>query len=250
MSIPIGLELYSVREDCKKDFSGTVAKVAKMGYTCVEFAGYWDHTADQVKAMLDDNGLTCSSAHTGLPLLQGDKFDETVAFAKAIGNTRLIVPGLPGEFQGSVDNVKRAADALNEIAEKLAPHGMRTGYHNHAWEFTKLETGEYPWDVLFSNLREDVIMQVDSGNAMGAGEDIIPFVKKYPGRAASVHLKEHTDAPEGATIGNGTIAWDELFQVCESIGGTDVYIVEQEVYPVPPLEACQQCIDALRKMGK
>ena len=85
---------------------------------------------------------------------------------------------------------------------------------------------------------------------MLAGTDIVPFIKKYPGRAVSVHLKEWTDDPKGAVVGAGKIDWSELFRVCESVGGTDVYIVEQEIYPVSPLDDCKLSLENLRTMGK
>ncbi|MGC8834651.1 MAG: sugar phosphate isomerase/epimerase family protein, partial [Armatimonadota bacterium] len=136
--IPIALQLYSVREDAAKDTAGVLAAVAKMGYEGVEFAGYYGHSAQDLRKMLDDNGLRVAGTHIGLDTLLGDEFEKTVEFNQILGNKFLIVPGLPPERTSSADAWKRTAEIFNEIAEKLKPLGMYTGYHNHAMEFKPL----------------------------------------------------------------------------------------------------------------
>ena len=142
MAIPIAVQLYSVREDAAADLAGVLAKVKEMGYDGVEFAGYYDHSAEAVKKMLDDSGLACVGTHSGIDTLLGDEFAASVEFHKTIGNTRPIVPGLPGNYTESADAWKKTADVMNEIAGKLAAEGMKTGYHNHHTEFTAFDNGE------------------------------------------------------------------------------------------------------------
>ncbi|MBD3181329.1 TIM barrel protein [Candidatus Poribacteria bacterium] len=247
--IPIGLQLYSIREDCQKDLAGCLKAVAEMGYDGVDFAGYYGHEAKDVRKMVDDVGLKVCGAHLGLDLLTGDALKETVEFQRILGNKYLIVPGLPEERRNSRAAWMGTAKIFNEIAEKLEPEGMMTGYHNHAIEFKPMD-GELPWDTFFGNTKDEVIMQLDTGNAMHGGADPVEFLKKYPGRAITVHLKEYSSTNDKALIGEGDCPWDEVFEACESIGNTEWYIVEQESYAYPPMECVEICIKNLRNMGK
>lgn len=247
--IPIALQLYSVRDDCAKDLPGTLAAVAKMGYEGVEFAGYYGRSAAELRAMLDDLGLKAAGTHIGLETLLGDELAKTVEFNQAIGNKFLIVPGLAEQYRQSRAAWLRTAGIFNEIAAKLEPLGMQTGYHNHTIEFQPLD-GENPWDTFFGNTVKAVVMQMDTGNAMHGGADPMPFMEKYPGRATTVHLKEYSTSYNTANIGEGDVPWADFFRVCETTGGTQWYIVEQENYALPPLECVRVCLENLRKMGK
>jgi sugar phosphate isomerase/epimerase len=247
--IPIGLQLYSVRADCQRDLAGTLAQVAQMGYEGVEFAGFYDHSAEQIRQLLDENGLACCGSHQGITTLLGDELDQTVEFNRTIGNPYLICPGLPAEYTESRDAWLRTAALFNEISAKLRPLDMWTGYHNHYVEFEELD-GELPWDTFFGNTDPEVIMQLDTGNALKGGGDPVPYVERYPGRSLTVHLKEYTSSGEKVLIGEGEVEWAELFQLCESVGQTRWYIVEQESYTYPPLECVDRCLQNLRAMGK
>lgn len=247
--IPIGLQLYSVRQDCAEDLPRVLAAVAKMGYAGVEFAGYYNYGAADLRQLLDDNGLQCCGTHTGLDTLLGDALPATIEFNLTLGNRYLIVPGLKEEYRNSRAAWLETASRFNEIADQVAPHGLRTGYHNHWIEFRELD-GELPWDTFFRNTNSDVIMQLDTGNALRGGARSLPILERYPGRAATVHLKEHSAIDDQALIGAGEMNWNEVFSRCESIGGTEWYIVEQETYAYPPLECVDRCRRALRAMGK
>ncbi len=247
--IPIALQLYSVRKECEKDLPAVLAAVAKMGYEGVEFAGYYDRSAQELRGLLDEVGLKCCGTHTQLSTLLGDEFEKTVEFNQTLGNKYLIVPWLPEERRNSKQAWLDTAKLFNEIAEKLKPYGMRTGYHNHTFEFTPID-GEIPWDIFFSNTSNDVIMQLDTGNALHGGADPVPFLEKYPGRAVTIHLKEYSKTNDKALIGEGDVRWNDIFRLCETIGGTEWYIVEQESYAYPPLECVERCLKALRAMGK
>ncbi|RKU32225.1 sugar phosphate isomerase/epimerase, partial [Candidatus Poribacteria bacterium] len=144
--VPIALQLYSVRDDCAGDLSLTLQAVAQMGYEGVEFAGYYDRTAEELRGMCDDLGLKVAGTHTGLNTLLGDELAETVAFNQTLGNPYLIVPGLSEEYRNSQQAWLDTAKIFNDIAEKIADQGMFTGYHNHTVEFETLE-GKVPWDT-------------------------------------------------------------------------------------------------------
>jgi sugar phosphate isomerase/epimerase len=247
--IPIALQLFSIRMNCERDLPGTLEAVAQMGYDGVEFAGYYGRSAKELRAMLDDLGLAVAGTHIGLDTLLGDRLAETVEFNRTLGNRFLIVPGLPEERRNSRQAWLETAGLFNEIADKLAGEGMFTGYHNHHIEFTPME-GELPWDTFVGNTRPEVVMQVDLGNAMHGGADPIPFLQRYPGRAITVHLKEYSSTNPKALIGEGEVRWEEVFRLCETTGGTEWYIVEQESYAYPPLECVERCLKALKAMGK
>lgn len=247
--IPIALQLYSVREDAARDLPGVLKAVAKMGYDGVEFAGYYGHDAPAIRAMLDELGLKVAGAHVGIDTLLGDELEKSVAFHKTLGNINLVVPGLPRERTESRAAWLDTAKTMSEIAARLAPHGMRTGYHNHHIEFVPLD-GELPWDTFFGNTSPEVIMQFDTGNALHGGADAAPFLQRYPGRARTVHLKEYSAGNDTALIGEGDVPWPTIFELCETIGNTEWYIVEQESYAFPPLECVDRCLQKLRAMGK
>ncbi len=247
--IPIGLQLYSVREDAANNLSSVLYQVGKMGYAGVEFAGYYGHSAPDVRKMLDDNGLVCCGGHIGIDLMLGDALASTIEYQQILGNRFLIVPGLSPERNGSKQAWLHTASLMNDIAEKLEPHGMRTGYHNHHTEFLDMD-GELPWDIFFGNTSPKVIMQFDTGNAMHGKAEAGPYLSKYPGRAATVHLKEYSSTDDKALIGEGEVKWPEIFELCETVGNTEWYVVEQESYAYPPLNCAAQCLINLQDMGK
>lgn len=255
--IPIGLELYSVRYDLQKDMRGTLEAVAEMGYDGVEFAGPPQHEAQELKEILDDVGLICCGWHTPFTMVQDDELQDTMALNKSVGNRFIIIPGLPEHLQKTRADWLKAAEFFNDLAGKLATHGMQTGYHNHTVEFKPLE-GEAPWDTLFGNTEKEVVMQLDTGNALYGGGDCVAILEKYAGRATTVHLKPYSleagkdDGHAGfrPIIGEDSIPWDDVFRVCERTGGTEWYIVEYESDAYPPLEAVERCLKALKAMGK
>jgi sugar phosphate isomerase/epimerase len=255
--VPIGLELYSVRHELEKDLRGTLRAVAAMGYEGVEFAGPPKHSAAELRSALEETGLTCCGWHTPFALVQDNTLDGTIALNQALGNKFVILPSAPQEMRSSREGWLEFANFLDALARKLAPHGMQTGYHNHAIEFEALD-GEAPWDTIFGNTAKEVVMQLDTGNAARGGADVVAVLERYPGRANSVHLKPYTwsatkdDPRQGfkPVIGQDEMPWDDIFRVCETTGGTEWYVVEYESDAYPPLEAVERCLRGLRAMGK
>lgn len=245
--IPVGLQLYSVRTECEKDLAATIAAVAKMGYQGVEFAGYYNHTAQEIRKMLDDNGLLCCGTHTQLDTLLGDNLAATIEFNQVIGNKYLIVPWLNEDMRNSKEAWLKTAALFTEIADKIKTQGMKLGYHNHNFEFAAID-GEIPWDIFFGNASKDLIMQIDTGNCLDGGGDPITFLQKYPGQAVTVHLKEFSATNPKAILGEGDIKWNEVFAICESVGGTEWYIIEEEKDVYPPLECVDLCLKNYNKL--
>jgi sugar phosphate isomerase/epimerase len=243
----IAVQLYSVRDMCGKDLPGTLAGIKKAGYAAVEFAGYYKHTAPELKKMLDDNGLKCCGTHTAMATVLGNELQATIDFNKILDNPYLIVPWLPDQYRASKQAWLDTAKLFNEISAKVVPQGMRIGYHNHAVEFTPVD-GVMPWDLFFGNTVKDVIMQVDTGNCMEGGGDPIPYIAKYPGRAVSCHVKAHSTTKKGALIGEDDVDWKKFFTDCETVGGTKWFIVEEESGLHPGLEAITQSYINLKKI--
>src|SRR5262249_51694730 len=130
--IPIGLQLYTIGGEIKnKGPEAALAAVAKAGYKGVEFAGYMGLDAKALRKLLDDTGLKACGAPTGLNTLQGDNIEKTIEFHKTIGNTRLIAPSLGRQYTSSKKSLEEVADVFGEIADKLKPAGLRTGFHCH-----------------------------------------------------------------------------------------------------------------------
>ena len=247
--IPVGLQLYSVREDCKKDLPAVLAAVAKMGYDGVEFAGYHNLSAKELRKLLDGLKLKCCGTHIGIDTLTGDALKATIAYNLELGNPYLIVPWVEEKYRNSRAACENMARLFNGIAEKLAPHKLRTGYHNHDCDSKPID-GCVPLEVFGASSNRDVILQVDTANMLHGGGDPVAYLKKFPGRAGTVHLKEFSKINDKALIGEGEVKWKEVFAACEGAGKTEWYIVEQESYATPPLECVAQCLKNLRKMGK
>jgi sugar phosphate isomerase/epimerase len=247
--IPIGLQLFSIRHECEKDggknFPNVVRAVAKMGYQGVEFAGYYGWSAKDIRKILDDNGLPCCGAHVGLDTLMGDELKKSIEFHTIIGNKFLIVPGLAEKHRNSAAAWAATAKLFSGIAEQLRPHGMRTGYHNHDVEFRPMD-GKIPWDVFFGSAAKDVVMQLDIGNAIQGGADCAALLRKYPGRAGTLHIKEYGGTNE-AVIGEGEVNWKELLPLIAKVGGTDWNIVEHERDPNRALSDVDKCLQFLRR---
>jgi sugar phosphate isomerase/epimerase len=248
--IPIAVQLWSVKEQCNEDFAGTLEAIAEMGYDGVELAGFHGQSPADVKAMVEDAGLAIAGHHLSLARFLGDELEPTIEADKILGNRYLICAWVPPADRETEDGLLALADRFNDIAGRLAAHGMRFGYHNHLEEFQPMADGRLPWDVLFDALSEEVIMQVDTGNAMAGGGDPLGSLERFPGRAVTVHLKEHSATNDQPLVGEGDVPWQDVFRLCETVGGTEWYIVEQERYPYPPMESIARCLKNLRAMGK
>ncbi|HLJ50104.1 MAG TPA: sugar phosphate isomerase/epimerase [Bryobacteraceae bacterium] len=250
--IPIGLELYSVRDELKKDEMGTVRAVAKMGYEDVEFyAPYYDWTpehAKEVRKLLDDLGIKCYSTHNGPQSFSADGIQRAIDLNGIIGS-RYIVLASAGRVK-DLDGWKRVADMLNTGAEKMKPSGLKPGYHNHQLEFTVIG-GKRPMEVLAQNTSKDVMLQLDVGHAIQTGADPVAWINQNPGRIRSLHLKDWSPDPEKGLkvlFGEGAVPWKQIFQAAETTGGVEFYLIEQEGSNYPPIETAERCLALYRKI--
>ncbi len=246
--IPIAVQLYSVRQDCEKDLLGTIAKVAKIGYVGVEFAGFFGHSASDIRKALDDNGLKCAGSHTGYHTLLPDEFEKTFEFHQAIGCDNLIIPWIPGEKRNTVETSLTTAAELTVLSAKLKPLGARTGFHVHDGDVKPLPgTTKGAYHVIGENTPPEFVMQYDTANGAHGGADPVQPILDFPGRGITTHLKEY---PFGKIIGQGDIPWARVFDACETVAGTQWYIVEHEDEGTPPIVAIADCLKSLREMGR
>lgn len=245
--LQVGLQLYSVREACAKDLPGTLKAIAKMGYTGVEFAGFYDKSAEELRRLLDENGLKCYGAHVAPESLMGDNLEETVAFNKTLGNRLLMLLGNPLEPCDTRAKIIEVAKTFSDIAKRLAPYKMSVAYHNHESEFKAVE-GDLIWNIFFANTDRRVAVQFDTGNALEGGVQAAPFLAKYPSRLLSVHVKDYSSTNPKALLGEGDEHWDEVLPLILRKGGVRWLIIEQNNYPYPPLESVERCLRNFEKM--
>jgi sugar phosphate isomerase/epimerase len=246
---PIAVQLYSVRQIAAKDLAGVLKEVGKMGYAGVEFAGYYGHSAQDVRKLLDDNGLKTAGTHIALDTLLGDNLRATLDFNKTIGNKNLIVPSMPKKYQASLEGWKEAAKVFTGIAAKVKPEGFVVGYHNHRVEFED-KGGGTPFDAFFGTAGNDVKVQLDIGHAQRAGADPVKVINRYKGRIVSVHVKEYSPDRDDAPLGEGLIKWNDVFKALESSRGFEWYITEEEAKSCVGFECIQTAIQRMRKMGR
>jgi sugar phosphate isomerase/epimerase len=256
--IPFALGLHSIRDECAADLPRALEAVAAMGYEGVEFAGYYGYEAGALRRLLDDAGLRAVGTHTWwqhVPLL-GPGSDAHLARAIAdshtLGLDLWIEPGdvpFPEPGRERREGWVALAGMYNELAERVAPEGLRVGYHNHAFEFEQVIEGERIWDILLAHLREDVAIELDTGGVFRGGGDVLATLEQCAGRVKAVHLKPHSRT-QGTRplIGEDDLPWPEILNLCQTVARTEWYIVEYESDGVRRMEAVRRCLDALKTM--
>jgi sugar phosphate isomerase/epimerase len=246
--LPIGMQLWPVSQQCQADLPAVLEAASEMGFDNIEMAhNYYNHDAETWRKLLDNNGLKCCGMHLLLPMIEGDAFQETVDIHKVIGTPYLIVATLPKTYRQSKAAVAEMGAFFNETAERLKPHGMKLGFHCHGGDFEKVE-GSAPWELFGESTSDDVLLQMDVGNCLGGNADPIAMLKKFPGRATTVHIKDRGEN-SGAVFGEGVVDWEEVFTFCESKGGTEYYVLEESKGP-RAVDTYRRALKNFRKMGK
>jgi sugar phosphate isomerase/epimerase len=248
--VPIGLELYSVRDELEKDLMGTVRGVAKMGYQCVEFySPYYDWTTDyakQVRAELDELGIHCYSTHNDLKSFTPDGVKKAIDLNKILG-ARYIVLADPGDVS-DLDGYKHVAETVNQANEAMAGQGLHAGYHNHDAEWRAID-GQKPIEVLAKTFDKSVMLQLDVGTCLEAGGDAVAWINHNPGRIHSIHVKDWSPQRGYKVLtGEGIAPWKKIFAAAEKVGGIEYYLIEQEGSDYPEMETAQRCLAAYRKL--
>jgi len=251
-SIPTGLELYSVRNELKKDPKGTVRAVAQMGYQGVEFyAPYFEWSETQTKQMrklLDELGIRCFSTHNDSSYLSAEKIGRARDMNLILGSKYVVMAS--SDPKPGLDGWKAIADALNSAADQLEPSGLKAGYHNHQREFTPVEN-QRPMEVLAKNTKPSIMLQLDVGTCVEAGSDPVAWIRANPERIRSLHLKDWSPDPEKGykiLFGEGAAEWKRIFEAAESVGGVEYYLIEQEGSRFNELDTARKCLQSYRQV--
>jgi sugar phosphate isomerase/epimerase len=252
--IPIAVQLYSVRGDCATDFDAALEEVSRMGFSGVEFAGYYGYAgkAKELRQRLDALNLKAAGTHIGMNLIRDASIKSTIEFHQAIGCTFLVVP-MDGSFTDP-EKSKLLAEEFNKAAEILKPLGMACGYHNHTDEFQK-DGDKTFWELFAERTTQDVILQQDCGWSATAGADPVALIRKYPGRTRTVHFKPavvgiEKEEAKKAIIGQDSVDWGAIYNACRTVGGTEWVVIEQEQYPdgKSAMECTEQSLAGLNKI--
>ncbi|HOP11204.1 MAG TPA: sugar phosphate isomerase/epimerase [Oscillospiraceae bacterium] len=242
-----GIQLYSLRDVIKDDVAGTLKKVGEMGYTEVEFAGYYGLKPAEMAKLLDDSGLKAVSTHVG-PDGVGKDFDMQMEYNLAVGSTNIV---LASGGMETADDVKKIAELLSNAAEKGAKSGVKVGYHNHAYEFERMAGSKRFIDLLAEESDPRVTFEFDVYWVKFAGVDPMEYVKKYAGREVLMHMKELgivNGEKKNVELGDGIIDFKSLITTGKQIG-IKHFIVEQEGYTMPVLDSCARSAQGVLKLG-
>lgn len=248
MSLPIAIQLWSVRDAVEKDFADTLRKIAEMGYEGVEFAGYGGLTSRELKKILDELGLKVCGSHVAIGVLMDD-LEEVIRYNLEIGNKYIICPFAQYE---SKEDFEAMAVKLNDIAKKCKEHGLIVGYHNHAHEFKEFD-GEYGLDILLNNTDKELVKaEIDTYWVEYAGVDSVSYLAKHSGRCDLVHIKdmEIVDGQKRSTeVGSGILNIPAIVEAAEKQGAKWL-VVEQEYFTKPSLESVKIGYNYLNKVTK
>jgi sugar phosphate isomerase/epimerase len=211
-------------------------RLGQLGFEGVEYADYFGRSAQELRGIMDANGLKACGTHIHIVDMQGEALGATIEFNQSLGNEFLIVRFIPEEFRADRDAFMRLADILNEISLAVEPHGLRAGYHAHAYIFDTLE-GRQMWDLLAENTRPEFVMQLDTGWAIAAGQDPAEVIRRHPGRLATMHVKAHEEGNPSILLGEDRTDWAAVVRAAEEVGGIEWYILEYEAEnPLSALE--------------
>lgn len=237
MDIPLGFQTWVVKDKLAKDFPGTLKMVADEGYKLVEmcspkgykdigFGSLVDMKTAEMKKIIEDAGLSCPSCHFGSGELTSDQLDDRIEFAKGVGMTQMICSTFWLPKTATLDDYKSAADKLNAAGEKIKAAGMQAGFHNHEFEFARLDD-QLIYDVLMERFDPNLVKMQFQTEVINLGYKAADYFKKYPGRFISAHLSDWTSDKKEVPVGKGVIDWKEFFEAAK-IGGVKNYFVEMK----------------------
>jgi len=265
----VGIQLYSVRDDMKKDPVGTLTQIAKIGYKNVEHANYVDgkfygYSPKEFKKILNDLGLKMPCGHTVMgkdhwdagKKVFTDAWKKTVEDAAFMGQKYVISPWMDETMRKTYDDMVRYMEVFNKSGELCQKSGMKFGYHNHWFEFTEKLNNIKVFDIIMQKIDPKLVaMQLDIGNMYIGGGKALDILGQYPGRFELIHVKDEiaVNTPEkyeSSVLGKGIIPTKEAIDLGRKIGGTHVFIIEQESYQnATALESVKEDFDIMKKWG-
>ena len=245
---PVGLQLYTVRTALQRDFVGTMEQVAAIGYREVEFAGYYERSPDEVRALLGRLNLQAPAAHVPWERT-GDGWPAALAEAKAVGHQYVIVPWLPESVRGSVESWRGVAKRLNEAGAAARDAGLSLGYHNHDFEFRPVG-GQIPYDLLLAETDPALVaFELDLYWTVRAGHDPIAYFTRHPNRFRLVHVKDSAGPPDHrmTDVGAGSIPFDRILPAAAA-AGVRHFIVEHDE-PADPMASIRASYQAMTTLA-
>jgi sugar phosphate isomerase/epimerase len=266
----VGLQLYSIREDMIKDPPGSLTQLRNMGYKYVEHANYvnrkfYGYNPKEFRRVLDDLGLKMISGHTVMGREHwnetakdfSDSWKYTVEDAAVLGQKYVVSPWMDESMRETYDDLKRYMDVFNKCGELCMKQGMKFGYHNHDFEFSVKLNNEKMFDIMMKSIDPGlVVIQLDIGNLYNGGAIAMDVVKQYPGRFENIHVKDEIEATggnekyESCIVGEGIVNVKEVMDLAVKIGGTEVFIIEQESYQgKAPMECMKTNLEVMKKWG-
>jgi len=248
----IGIQLYTFRDVTKDDLLGTLKKVAEIGYQAVEFAGYFGHSAKEIRRVLDDNGLKAPSAHVGLNFQEPDKFEDDlkrqIEFALELGLEYVITPAAPFREVSTEEELETVIAAIDKASRLVTAAGLKYGYHNHDFEFRTIG-GQTIIDRLLERIPADrLIAQFDLGWVHVGGYSPVEYLRRYKGRVPIAHFKDFVQGREDAEIGHGNVGYDTVLPAALE-AGVGTIIVEQEQFQSSPFESAAISLEFFKKNG-
>lgn len=254
LHLPIGLQLYSVRNLLPKDFDGTLAQVHAAGYTVVEAAGYFDRSAREFRASMDKAGLRCVSTHHPLQQLTTE-LDRWIDYAHTLGLEYMICSSSIGLHNSSggaptLDDWHRVAEDFNRLGEKVKAAGMTFGVHNHTPEFAVIE-GTLVYDELLRLTDPQyVVFEMDAGWVSASGHDPVAYLRRAPQRFPLMHVKDMIKGPNGemraTEMGRGEVHYARILRAAT---GLKYYFIEQEEFDIDPMQALRIDADYMRRLN-
>lgn len=246
----VGIQLYTLRDDARKDLEGTLVNIAKAGYKEVELLSSMNNfnmPPQQLRAILDRNGLSAPSSHVDPAIL--DNLQPQLDAANILGHQYLIVAAFPDGEKLGLDDYRRWADRFNEAGARALKSNIRLGFHDEAWDVKDIE-GTTPFDVFIQRTDPAVVaLQLDTGNAAIGGKDPLIYMQRYGSRFSLFHIKDAPSIPadHDVELGKGVVDFRRLFAMIEGIDQKHLY-VEQETYPGAPIDSARRDYDYISKL--
>ena len=238
LGMPIGCQTWPVREMLAKDFPGTIKQLADAGFRTIElcspfgyadlgFGGLAKYKGAELRKILGDAGVSCISSHFGIDELRANQ-ERSIAWAKDVGLTQMMVPSLDGPKNPTMDDVKKAADEYNKMGEQAAKAGIQQGLHNENFELSTVD-GKRTYDVLFDLLDPKLVKFQFQVSTISRGYDAAEYFTKYPGRFVSMHVQGWSmETKKVVPVGADSLDWKRIFTAAKT-GGIKNYFVEMNL---------------------
>jgi sugar phosphate isomerase/epimerase len=246
----VGIQLYTLRDDARRDLEGTLVNIAQAGYKEVELLGSMNNfgmPAQQLRAILDRNGLAAPSTHIDVGVF--DDLERQIDAAKVLGHQYLIVASLPDGEKLGPDDYRRWADRFNEAGARALRSGMRIGFHDEAWDFRNVG-GEVLYDIFAQRTDPATVwLQLDTGNAAIGGANPLDYMKRYANRYWLFHIKDAPaiGADHDVELGKGIVDFRSIFRLIDNIDQKHLY-VEQESYPGAPIDSVRRDYEYISRL--